>query len=76
MVLVGQFVQLASPALENCVAEQLLHVMSLVVVQAVASTEPATHCEVQDEHGCRPVAFQVEEATQGSAHEEVSAFQP
>jgi len=76
VVAVGQYVQLASPALENCVAEQLLQVMSLVVVQAVASTEPAAHCAVQGEHGCRPVEFQVEEAAQGSAHEDVSAFQP
>ena len=76
MVAVGQSVHDASPGLENCVAEQRVHVMSLVVLQAVASTEPAAHCVEQLLHGCRPVAFHVREAVHGSAHVEVSAFQP
>ena len=71
----GQSVQAASPALENCVAEQLAHAMSLVAVQFAASTEPAGHCAVQVLHGCRPVAFHVEPLAQGSAHDCVSAFQ-
>ena len=76
MVAVGQSMHDASPGLENCVAEQRVHVMSLVLLQAVASTEPAAHCAVQLLHGCRPVAFQFREAVHGSAHVEVSAFQP
>lgn len=58
--------QLASPALENCVAEQLAHTRSLKAMQNEALIEPAAHEVLQLLQGCRPVGLQVR-AAQDSA---------
>lgn len=75
-MVVGQSLQIGSPATENCVAEQLVQARSLVVVQKPpeVGTEPAAHVALQLLQGCRPVELQVSEAVQGSAHVLVAVF--
>lgn len=74
-MVLGQGVQVASPALLKVLAGQVAHTVWLVGEQADASTEPAPQT-VQFWHGARPEALKVRPAAQAAGkHLRLELFQ-